>query len=801
VEFLLIMAGLRILLITFIITCALWLLQFPSMGSTKDKALSKSQVQTARLVALGKLWADVSLFHPLLGHSNIDWDTALVASIPKVEEVETDAQYAELVNNMLDILHDTETKASLAMTSNQSETNYSAREVSRVGNSKKESNQIGRKLCRLTRDGVAVFDLTNLTREESWRLGTELHKELLQTKKQKVKNFSGIVFDMRRDSYELIKMDDLFEGIAGHLCKRKVVAPALRSRMYCGYAPEAKRNGGHYFSAYSVHDAFSVQPMSPTIGVPTVFLINSNTIVPMAVFALQSEPNVFIVSDGPLSDYLLPVDRMSYSLPGGIVAEMPLGEWVYPDGHVGFVADKIVKPRRRAAGDNALKEAILFAKSAPGKTRTKSSYAISGTETAFPKYQDMPYPSKPYRLLALFRIWSVFNYFFPYKYLMGEDWDQVLLDFIPRFEAAKDAKEYGLVVSEMLTHTHDSHVGAGSEAIWEYFGSVGPPVHCRIIEGKPVITEICEHSFAGKTEIGLGDIVKTVNQVDAGALLSERYKYIPASTPQSLEGKAVEEFLQGEEDTTVTLGLEDGQGKLKTVSLRRQSSYWHTVESTVTSDGDMFKLIEPGDLGYCDLRKLTCNKVANMFEKFKNTKGIIFDMRGYPNGTLEEIAGRLTLKEYVLAGKHSKPVVSRPFGTTKRNFLDEVEPMFETSLFFFMGSSSTKYTGKTVMLIDDRAISQAEQTGLFLKAANDTRFVGSATTGANGTVSRFYIPGGICISFTGEIICHPDGTQLQRRGLQPDIPVKPTIAGIRAGKDEVLEKAIEYLRAETVRKK
>jgi hypothetical protein len=30
-------------------------------------------------------------------------------------------------------------------------------------------------------------------------------------------------------------------------------------------------------------------------------------------------------------------------------------------------------------------------------------------------------------------------------------------------------------------------------------------------------------------------------------------------------------------------------------------------------------------------------------------------------------------------------------------------------------------------------------------------------------------------------------------GIQPDVFVEPTIEGIRAGRDEVLEKALEYL--------
>jgi C-terminal processing protease CtpA/Prc len=100
------------------------------------------------------------------------------------------------------------------------------------------------------------------------------------------------------------------------------------------------------------------------------------------------------------------------------------------------------------------------------------------------------------------------------------------------------------------------------------------------------------------------------------------------------------------------------------------------------------------------------------------------------------------------------------------------------------------------MLIDERAISQAEHTGLFLKAANGTTFVGSPTNGANGDVTRFGLPGDITVTFTGQSVRHPDGTQLQRRGLQPDIEVRPTIESIRRGEDVVLQTAIDYLQNE-----
>jgi hypothetical protein len=49
------------------------------------------------------------------------------------------------------------------------------------------------------------------------------------------------------------------------------------------------------------------------------------------------------------------------------------------------------------------------------------------------------------------------------------------------------------------------------------------------------------------------------------------------------------------------------------------------------------------------------------------------------------------------------------------------------------------------------------------------------------------------LSFSGQGVWHVDNRQLQRVGLQPHVLVRPTIKGKRAGKDEVLEKAIEWI--------
>jgi C-terminal processing protease CtpA/Prc len=108
-------------------------------------------------------------------------------------------------------------------------------------------------------------------------------------------------------------------------------------------------------------------------------------------------------------------------------------------------------------------------------------------------------------------------------------------------------------------------------------------------------------------------------------------------------------------------------------------------------------------------------------------------------------------------------------------------------------TNKSRYRKPTVMLVDENTISQAEHTGLFFEAANGTKFVGSPTMGANGDITQVVFPGGITASFTGHDVRHADGRQLQRVGLQPDVLVKPSIAGIRAGQDEVLERAVRFI--------
>lgn len=81
-----------------------------------------------------------------------------------------------------------------------------------------------------------------------------------------------------------------------------------------------------------------------------------------------------------------------------------------------------------------------------------------------------------------------------------------------------------------------------------------------------------------------------------------------------------------------------------------------------------------------------------------------------------------------------------------------------------------------------------------LRVAPRAKVVGSTTAGADGNISTFALPGGLSTLISGIGVFYPDRRPTQRVGILPDIEVRPTLAGIRAGRDEVLEAAIAEIR-------
>ncbi len=84
------------------------------------------------------------------------------------------------------------------------------------------------------------------------------------------------------------------------------------------------------------------------------------------------------------------------------------------------------------------------------------------------------------------------------------------------------------------------------------------------------------------------------------------------------------------------------------------------------------------------------------------------------------------------------------------------------------------------------------------RAAPGAIVIGSTTAGADGNVSTVPLPGGFSSLISGLGVYYPDNRPTQRVGIIPDIKVKPTIAGMQAGRDELIEEAIRQIMGDSL---
>lgn len=109
-------------------------------------------------------------------------------------------------------------------------------------------------------------------------------------------------------------------------------------------------------------------------------------------------------------------------------------------------------------------------------------------------------------------------------------------------------------------------------------------------------------------------------------------------------------------------------------------------------------------------------------------------------------------------------------------------------------AGATPYSGKVAVLVNEYTQSAAEFAAMAFRAAPRTAVIGSTTAGADGNVSRITLPGDLHTMISGLGIFYPDGRPTQRVGIVPDVYLKPSPADLRAGRDVVLERAMESVK-------
>jgi C-terminal processing protease CtpA/Prc len=729
---------------------------------------SAEDVRVARLAGLAKVWGAVKYFHPYLAYREIDWDKALVETLPKVNGAKTSQEYQAAVNQMLAVLNDRSTRAEINV---ENQTTV-ATQTTTTDKAVRSEN------------GIVVIDATQIAAAVAKDTGTLA--KFVTSVTQTLPNATGVVIDVRSTT-ELSGLEQYYFGVfvrraLAAMLDANLVTGSMRYRMHNGYATQTNAGSNSYSSSFVTSAPQVLQGEAKTKTPPIAFIVDEHSpSIGDILGGMQAASRAVVIQAGeraPESGGSM----FSIELPDNLNLRIRTSELINPDGSVDLQPDKVV------ANDAALKEAIRAVrenKFSHHANRNGSSAAASVNPKDKP-YADMQFPTAEYRLLALFRFWNVINYFFPYKNLIGDSWETVLPRYIPKFEASKDAVDYQLTVREMVAEIRDSHGGTrNADLSMDKLGRFQPAIFVGYVEEKSVVTKVLDNTLP----IKVGDEILTIDDEPVAKRREFHARYIASSTPQWLMRLVHFRLLLGQKDSPVKLRVRGPEGQVRDVSLTRSQSILDPKLAAVLERTTPVVQVLPSGVGYVDLARLAGGEVDKMFETIKNTPAVIFDMRGYPKGTAWSIAPRLTEKKNIVGALFSRPILEAPS-------MSDTEYAAAPNYSFAQQIPERKgdvYRGKVVMLIDEAAISQAEHTCLFFESVTDVTFIGTPTAGANGDITYLVLPGNLAVSFSGHDVRHADGRQLQRVGIQPTIRVAPTIRGTMEGLDEILERAVKHM--------
>ncbi|PJJ83626.1 S41 family peptidase [Mucilaginibacter auburnensis] len=395
-------------------------------------------------------------------------------------------------------------------------------------------------------------------------------------------------------------------------------------------------------------------------------------------------------------------------------------------------------------------------------------------------YADKNYPDAGYRLLCLFRYWNMIQYFYPNRHLIG-DWNKVLPDFIPKFIANTNAESYALTVIELICRIRDTHGFLPSNNVIEnYRGAYAPPFKARFIENQLVVTGYHKDSTAVKDKIKKGDIIRSINGVSVEELI-KKYEPLTSASNQAalMRDMPLTYLLRSQKPAFEFDILSNNIQKKVNVDAVKYDYDDFAVINTPPRNSPGYYLLNK-DIGYVYPARYSNNYMPAIKKLFANTKGIIVDMRCYPADFMPFKFGG-----YI---KHGKAP-----------FVKFTRPNLEAPGYFFIEQplgirpDVSTYKGKVVVIVDENAQSNAEYTTMAFQSSTNVTVIGSTTAGADGNVSYITLPGDLRTAISGIGVLYPDGTESQQVGVKIDKQIKPTVAGIKAGRDELLEEAVKMV--------
>lgn len=375
------------------------------------------------------------------------------------------------------------------------------------------------------------------------------------------------------------------------------------------------------------------------------------------------------------------------------------------------------------------------------------------------------------RLADVALAWNVFQHFYPYFDVVQADWPAELRKALNSAATDKDEQAFKNTLRRLVAALQDGHGNA--------YSTVQPEVgHLPLlwdwVEDQLVVTAVAAEGAGG---LRPGDVVLTVDGKLAREALAYEEQTSSGATEQWRRWRTLQRMMIGTKGETVRVEARHPDGGTVTASLSKTLPSLGPG-SVVEPEPEKIAEIRPG-IFYVDIDRINDQDFEGAVDRLAAAKGIVFDLRGYPNELSTVVIAHLTDKP-VDSAQWTVPIVTRP---------DRQGWEWDVSN-WAVQPKAPRFKAKVAFVTDGRAISYAETYMGIIEHYRLAEIVGGPTAGTNGNVNPFDLPGGYTVIWTGMRVLKHDGSRHHGVGIQPTVPASRTLQGVAAGRDELLERAI-----------
>jgi len=375
--------------------------------------------------------------------------------------------------------------------------------------------------------------------------------------------------------------------------------------------------------------------------------------------------------------------------------------------------------------------------------------------------------------------------------LGGLDWQKVYDEFKPRIDAAESMDAGRAIMNEMLGRLKQTHIGVIPASAYRDLseggerggGTFTPGMDVRVLEGKAIVTRVEAGSPASKAGVRPGWEILRADGREALLGIKRVEELYSKSTQKDLMGSRVIlsyvngapsqateiEFHDGKEAKAIKLDRAEPRGAKVKYGEMPASYFW--VETNFRDDG--IRVIQ---FNFWFNPEAVAKAFSEIMADADKAKGFIIDLRGNPGGIggmAMGAAGWFTSQSGLKLGTMA---------------------MRGTTLNFVVFPRPNATNAPVAILIDGCSASTSEIFAGGMQDLKRARIFGTRTAGAALPSTFTRLPNGDGFQYIVANYISQGGKPLEGLGVEPDETVRLTQQGLLAGKDEVMDRAIEWIK-------